>query len=91
MRYSKGPGGRSVDLRILRELESIGPHPVSANELASALAKPARSIAPALQALVRAGLAERKWGDPRSPRMYALSDAGREYLARQTDVVPDVR
>lgn len=91
MRHSKGPGGRSVDTRILRELENIGPHPVTANELASALATPARSIAPALQALVRAGLAERQWGDPRSPRMYALTDAGREYLTRQGGVVPDVR
>jgi DNA-binding MarR family transcriptional regulator len=81
MRQSDPLGGRPVDLRILRALENIGPQPVTASELAGALATSAHSVAPALQALVKAGLARRHWGDARSMRTYAVTESGREYLA----------
>jgi DNA-binding MarR family transcriptional regulator len=81
MRHSNGLGGRPVDLRILRALENLGPQPVTAGELASTLAASAHSVAPALQALVKAGLAQRHWGDLRSVRTYAVTKTGREYLA----------
>jgi DNA-binding PadR family transcriptional regulator len=44
------------------------------------------SVAPALQALVKAGLVERYWGDLRSVRTYAVTNVGREYLSAYGDV-----
>jgi DNA-binding PadR family transcriptional regulator len=85
MGQTNGFGGRSVNVRILRELAKFGDQPVTASELASRLSTLPRSIAPALQGLVKAGLAQRHWGDSRSPRMYAATDAGREYVARVGD------
>ena len=87
MGLMNGFGGRSVNVRILRELAKFGAQPVTASELASRLSSPPRSIAPALQGLVKAGLAQRHWGDSRSPRMYVVTDAGREYVARARDAV----
>ena len=81
MRHSNDLGGRPVDLRILRALENVGPRPVTASELALALGTSPHSVAPALQALVKAGLAQRHWGDLRSVRTYAVTTTGREYLA----------
>jgi DNA-binding IclR family transcriptional regulator len=81
MEHSFDLGGRPVDLRILRALENEGPTPVTASELASALAASANSVAPALQALVKAGLVRRFWGDGSSIRTYAVTALGREYLA----------
>jgi predicted transcriptional regulator len=80
MRHSDdGLGGRPVDLRILRALENFGQQPVTASELALAVTASPNSVAPALQALVKAGLAQRHWGDSRT---YAVTQAGREYLVR---------
>jgi DNA-binding MarR family transcriptional regulator len=90
MRHSNGLGGRPVDLRILRALENVGPQPVTASELAFALATSAHSVAPALQALVKAGLAQRHWGDSRSVRTYAVTKTGREYLADHETVAHSV-
>jgi DNA-binding MarR family transcriptional regulator len=86
MRHWDPFGGRSVDVRILRALERVGPQPVTASELALSLATSVGSVAPALQALVKAGLVERHWGDLRSVRTYAVTDAGREYLEASEDV-----
>jgi DNA-binding MarR family transcriptional regulator len=83
MRHSDDLGGRTIDLRILRALEEVGPRPVTAHELACALATSAASVAPALQALVKAGLARRHWGDVGSARTYVVTEPGREYLAVQ--------
>jgi DNA-binding MarR family transcriptional regulator len=79
-------GGRTVDLGILRALERAGPQPVTASELASSLVTSVGSVAPALQSLVKAGLVERYWGHLRSVRTYAVTNAGREYLAAHGDV-----
>jgi DNA-binding PadR family transcriptional regulator len=87
MRHSDDLGGRTIDLRILRALEEVGPRPVTAHELARALATAAHSVAPALQALVKAGLARRHWGHAGSARTYAVTEAGREYLAAQERAV----
>jgi DNA-binding MarR family transcriptional regulator len=87
MRQSDDLGGRTIDLRILRALEEVGPRPVTAYELAGALATSAHSVAPALQALVKAGLARRHWGDAGSARTYAVTATGREYLAVQESEV----
>jgi DNA-binding MarR family transcriptional regulator len=81
MEHSLDLGGRPVDVRILRALENEGPIPVTASELASALAASANSVAPALQALVKAGLVRRYWGNGSSIRTYAVTASGREYLA----------
>lgn len=81
MEHSFELGGRPVDLRILRALHNEGPTPITASELASALATSANSVAPALQALVKAGLVRRYWGDGSSIRTYAVTPSGREYLA----------
>lgn len=81
MRQLDDLGGRSIDLRILSALEQTGPTPVTASELAFALATSAHSVAPGLQSLVKAGLARRHWGEARSVRTYAVTASGREYLA----------
>jgi DNA-binding PadR family transcriptional regulator len=87
MSYSNGLGGRHVDLGILAALGSLGPEPVTARELASAVATSTGSVAPTLRSLVRGGLVQRYWGELRSVRTYAITIAGREYLALQPDAV----
>lgn len=88
MSYSNGLGGRHVHLGILRALGSLGPEPVTARELASAVATPTGSVAPTLRSLVKGGLVQRFWGELRSVRTYAITMAGREYLALQPNAVP---
>jgi DNA-binding MarR family transcriptional regulator len=81
MKHSKGPGGRAVDLTILRELDDLGPLAASASELAERLASPAGSIASTLRSLVKAELARVHWGTgPDATRTYAITEAGRQYL-----------
>jgi DNA-binding PadR family transcriptional regulator len=75
-------GGRALDLRLLRTLERVASQALTTSELASILGERASSIAPTLQTLARAGLVRRQWGPPRSPRTYAVTDAGREHLGR---------
>ncbi len=86
MRHPDGLGGRFVNLGILRALESVGPEPVSASELARQVATSTGSVAPTLQALVKAGLVQRYWGELEPVRTYAVTDAGGEYLALRRDV-----
>lgn len=81
MKRSKGPGGRAVDLTILRELENIGPTAVSAAELGGRLRSSPGSIASKLRSLVKAELVQVHWGTGRGvARTYAITDAGRQYL-----------
>jgi DNA-binding MarR family transcriptional regulator len=85
MSYSNGPGGRYVDLGVLRALGRVGPEPVTASELALTVATSTGSVAPTLRSLVKGGLVQRYWGDLRSVRTYAITMAGREYLALRPD------
>jgi predicted ArsR family transcriptional regulator len=81
MQHSKGPGGRVVDLTVLRELDELDPVPVSARELADRLTLPAGSIASKLRSLVKAELVQINWAhEPGATRTYAITDAGRQYL-----------
>jgi len=82
MRRYNGPGGRPVDVSVLRGLDGdSGGRAFTARELADALAAPVASISPKLQSLVRAGLAERHTGAMfGSPRTYSITDEGRNYL-----------
>lgn len=82
MRHFNGLGGRPVDASVLRGLDGdSGLRAVTARELADTLAAPVASIAPKLQSLVRAGLAERHllaiFG---ATRTYSITDSGRDYL-----------
>jgi DNA-binding MarR family transcriptional regulator len=81
MSYSNGLGGRNVNLGVLRALARVGPQPVTASELALTVATSTGSVAPTLRSLVQGGLVQRYWGDLRSVRTYAITIAGREYLA----------
>jgi DNA-binding PadR family transcriptional regulator len=81
MRHSKGPGGRAVDLTILRELDHFGPVAASAAELADRLMSSPGSIASTLRSLVKAELVQVNWGTALGgTRTYAITDAGRQYL-----------
>lgn len=86
MSYSNGLGGRYVDLGILRALGSVGPEPVTARELALTVATSTGSVAPTLRSLVKGGLVHVYWGELRSVRTYAITMAGREYLALRSEV-----
>jgi DNA-binding MarR family transcriptional regulator len=81
MSYSNGLGGRNVNLGVLRALAGVGPQPVTASELALTVATSTGSVAPTLRSLVQGGLVQRYWGDLRPVRTYAITIAGREYLA----------
>ncbi len=88
MRHPNRLGGRYIDVGILRALESAGPEPVTARELALIVAASTGSIAPTLRSLVNGGLVQRYWGELGSVRTYAVTIAGRDYLADRGDVVP---
>jgi DNA-binding MarR family transcriptional regulator len=90
--HHPGPGGRAVDVSILRELQRAELSTTS--ELAARLLSPAGSIASKLRSLVRAELVEVRWGATRgATRAYALTDAGRRYLrgVRDSHADPDAR
>jgi DNA-binding MarR family transcriptional regulator len=81
MQYVNGPGGRPVDLTVLRELEELDELAVSASELAGRLTSPAGSISSKLRALVKAEFVQLHWGTERgAARTYAITAAGRQYL-----------
>jgi DNA-binding HxlR family transcriptional regulator len=81
MQHGNGPGGRRVDLTLLRALEDTDTGAVSTSELAGRLTSPAGTIASKLRALVKAELVQRHWGAERgAARTYALTDAGRQFL-----------
>ena len=81
MQHVNGPGGRRVDLTVLRELEELDELAVSTSELAGRLTSPAGSITSKLRALVKADLVRLHWGTERgAARTYAITDAGRQYL-----------
>jgi hypothetical protein len=84
MSYSNGLGGRYVDLGVLRALGSVGPEPVTARDIALTVATSTGSVAPTLRSLVN-GLVQRYWGELWSVRTYAITMAGREYLALRPD------
>ena len=80
MQHVNGPGGRPVDLTLLRALESDG-RAVSASELGGRLTSPASALASKLRALVKADFVQLHWGAERgAARTYAITDAGRQYL-----------
>lgn len=75
-----GLGGRPVDPNVLRRLDDAG---ITARGLANTLAVPVSSLAPKLQALAKAGLAQRHWPTNSQPaRTYTITDAGHDYLTR---------
>jgi DNA-binding PadR family transcriptional regulator len=81
MQHVNGPGGRPVDLTVLRELEELDEVAVSTSELAGRLTAPAGSIASKLRSLVKAELVQLHWGrEHGAARTYAITDAGRQYL-----------
>jgi DNA-binding MarR family transcriptional regulator len=81
MQYLNGPGGRPVDLTVLRELEELGELAVSASELAGRLTSTAGSISSKLRSLVKAEFVQLHWGTGRgAARTYVITDAGRKYL-----------
>jgi DNA-binding HxlR family transcriptional regulator len=81
MQHANGPGGRPVDLIVLRELDKLGALAVSTSELAARLTSPACAIASKLRSLVKAELVQLHWGAGRgAARTYAITDAGRQYL-----------
>ena len=84
MHHPRGPGGRPVDVSVLRELQRAEFSTTS--ELATRLRSPAGSIASKLRSLVRAELVEVRWGATRgSTRAYALTEAGLRYLRSVRD------
>jgi hypothetical protein len=81
MSYSNGLGGRYVDLGILRALGSVGPEPVTAREIALTVATSTGSVAPTLRSLVKGGSCSGIGESSGQFRTYAITMAGREYLA----------
>ena len=62
---------------------------MSARELADMAGLPVSSVAPKLQALVKAGLAQRHWGPGSSPgRTYSIPDEGEDHLMRLERKIP---
>ena len=81
MKHPRGPGGRAVDITILRELGDLDPLAASARELADRLASPPGTTASKLRSLVKAGLVQVHWGaGPDATRAYAITEAGCRYL-----------